>query len=431
MYKTLRVLICATTILCLSQTTFAQNLGNTPYSRYGLGEINQNQGSIRNAGMANTGISAGNSYQVNTMNPALLFYNNITVFDLGVSGQIKKLDNGEQSQLDGTANLSSVTLAVPLSKRWSSAISLRPYSSVNYDIRSNAPLASNPDATVSERYEGSGDISEISFGHGVRIASGLTVGASASYLFGNIVKESSTVITDEAIPFMESEGVYYSNRTHYSGLLFKAGANYRKELKEKLYLSAGAVYSLSADLEAERSTSYERRTLGGNILQDNLLPDSTTANVTVPSSFGVGLSLDNGSNLTVATDFTMQQWADFKGLDGESELENSFRFSVGAEYVPDIASVSNYFKRITYRSGLYYGNTPYQIDGEQIKDMGLTAGLTLPLGRATLYDMYQLNTAFGIGQRGSTDNGLIAEKYFQFSVGITINSRWFIKRRIE
>lgn len=430
MYKTFRVLICAT-ILCLSQVAIAQNLSNTPYSRYGLGEVNQNFGSIRNAGMANSGISAANSFQVNITNPAMLPYNSYTVFDVGVSGQVKKLDNGEQSQLDGGANLSTLTLAVPLSRRWSTALSLRPYSSVNYDIMASAPLTNNPEATVIEQYSGEGDISELSFGHGVRIAGGLTIGASASYLFGNITKESSAIVTDEETNLLNAEGVYYSEQTHYTGLLFKAGANYRQELSEKLFVSAGAVYSLSTDLNADRSTSYQRRALGGTVLQDSLLFSSVMGNVKVPSSLIAGISVDNGNNLTVAADLAMQQWGDFKNFDGESELNNSYRVSMGAEYVPDASSVSNYFKRITYRSGLYYGVTPYEINGVEIKDMGLTVGATFPFGVSTIYDLYQMNTAIGFGQRGSTDNGLIAEKYFQFSVGVTINSRWFIKRRLE
>lgn len=430
MYKTLRLVICAA-VLCLAQASYAQNLSNTPYSRYGLGEINQNLGNVRNAGMANTGISAGNSYQVNTINPALLYYNSITSFDIGVNGQLKKLENKDRSQVDGNANLSSLTLALPLSKRWSSAVSLRPYSSVNYSIRSTKPISSGSEATVTESYEGEGGISEVNFGHGIRITKGLTVGASVSYLFGGITRESASVINDPEIASLGSEGVFYSEKTNYSGLLFRAGTNYRQELKPKLFVSAGAVYSLNADLNAERNTTYQRRSLSGGTLQDSLMPASITGKVAVPSNFSAGLSIDNGSNLTVAADFSMHKWSDFRDIEGQQVLNDSYRVGLGAEYLPNASSVSNYLKRVTYRSGLYYGVTPYKINGEQIKDMGLTVGATFPFGVSTIYDLYQLNTALGFGQRGTTDNGLISEKYFQFSIGVIINSRWFIKRRIE
>lgn len=381
--------------------------------------------------MANTGISAGNSFQVNTINPAMLTYNSFTVFDMGVTGQYKKLDNGEQSQLDGSANLSTLTLSVPVTKRWSSALSLRPFSSVNYDVRSTGKIAGNPAASTTEQYKGEGGISELSFGHGVRLVKGLTVGASASYLFGSITRESSSFITDPEVENLNAEGVYYSERTKYRGLLLRLGTNYRKELQEKLYLSAGAVYTLSTDVDAERHTSYQRRSFQGGILQDSILPASMMSSVAVPSGFSAGVSLDNGSNLTVAADYNMQKWSDFRNLNGEAELSDAYRIAIGAEYLPNASAISNYLSRVTYRSGLYYGATPYKINGEQIKDMGLTFGATFPIGLSTAYDMYQLNTAFGVGQRGTTDNGLIAEQYFQFSIGVSINSRWFIKRRIE
>lgn len=427
MYKSLRALVCAA-VLCFSYGAQAQNIGNAPYSRYGLGEYNYNTGNIRNAGMANTGISAANSFQINTANPALLYYNTLTAFEIGVNGEIKKLESGSGSQTDGTANLSNVSLSIPVSKRWTTALSLRPYSTVAYEVSTTSQL--NPTATATEAYKGEGGISELYFGHGVRITKGLTIGASASYLFGSIIKESSTSINDTEIPEARGESVVLSEKTKYNDLLFRTGANYRAKLKDKLFISAGAVYSLKADLSAERKSSFERRDFFGAV-KEAMYADSASSKVNIPSSFAAGLSLDNGSNLTVAADYYAQKWSEFRNFRGEQELADSYRASLGAEYTPDANSVGNYFERITYRAGLYYGNSPYEFNNEQIKDKGFTVGATLPFGRSTIYDLYQLNTAFGYGTRGTSDNGLVKENYFKFSVGFTVNSRWFIKRRLE
>ncbi|NDK54822.1 OmpP1/FadL family transporter [Pontibacter fetidus] len=428
MYKTLRALVCAA-VLCFSYGAQAQTIGNAPYSRYGLGEYNYNTGNIRNAGMASTGIAAGNSYQINTANPSLLYYNSLTAFEIGVGGQIKTLQNATKSQTNGTANLSTVSLSVPIAKFWTSALSLRPYSDVSYDVTTTSRL--NPQATATEAYKGEGSISELYFGHGVKITSGLTIGASASYLFGRITKESATSINDTEIPNSFTEQVVYSEKTRYNDLLFRAGANYRKKFADKLFVSAGAVYTFKTDLNAERNGGFERRSAFGQVIEDSLYAVDAKGDVNIPSSFSAGISIDNGSNLTFAADYYTQKWSGFKNFTDEQELVDSYRASVGAEYTPDANSVGNYFERITYRAGLYYGNTPYEFNNEQIKDKGITIGATLPFGRSTIYDMYQLNTAFGYGLRGTTDNGLVQEKYFQFSVGVTVNSRWFIKRRLE
>ncbi|MEJ8757581.1 hypothetical protein WG947_11260 [Pontibacter sp. H259] len=429
MYKSLRALVCAA-VLCIAFGAQAQNIGNAPYSRFGIGEYNYNTGNIRNAGMANTGVGAASSFQINTANPSLLFYNSTTSFEIGVGGEVKKLKAGSGSQVDGAANLSSVTFSVPLAKFWTTALSLRPYSNVAYDVRYTSNLTAND--TVTTRYKGEGGITELYFGHGVKITKGLTIGASGSYLFGRITEESATSIRnaeiDKGLSFQE---VAFSEKTKYSDLLFRVGANYRQKLKDKMFMSAGAVYTLKTDLSADRNTSFERRASFGNVIEDSLYTSTSESAVNIPSSFSAGVSIDNGSNLTFAADYVAQQWSGFRNFAGEQELADSYRASIGAEYTPDANSVGNYFERVTYRAGLYYGNTPYIRKGEQIKDKGVTAGFTMPFGRSTIYDMYQLNTALGYGVRGTTDNGLVQENYFKFDIGVTINSRWFIKRRLE
>ena len=430
MYKTLRILICVA-VLCLAQAVQAQKIGNSPYSRYGLGVLNTNLGSIRTAGMGGVGVSAGSSFHPNTANPALLYYNSVTIFDMGVAGQYKNIRNSAESQRDGTANLANLTLGVPISKRWSSAVGLRPYSSVDYQISSTRSMPGREQALVVNEYSGEGGLSELFFGHGFRIAEGLTVGASASYLFGTIIQESSSIVADTSVSDMSLQRVVYSERNRYNDFLFRAGANYRKKIADKSFISAGAVYTLSTDLNGKQNASYERRSLDNVVMGPPMLPDSVEGSVNVPSSLRAGLSYDNGSNLTVGAEFFTQDWSDFRTLEGKSELGNSYTVAVGAEYTPNANAIDSYFKRITYRGGLNYGQTPVVVNGEQIKDMAVTGGMTFPVGRGSFSELYQLNTAFGYGRRGTTDKGLIAEDYFQFSFGVTINSRWFVKRRIE
>jgi hypothetical protein len=431
MYKTLRLLICAS-VLCLAQGVQAQSIGNSPYSRYGLGEINTNFGNIRTAGMGDVGVSTGNSFHSNTANPALLYYNSITIFDMGIEGRYKTLKNASQSQRDGDANLSYLTLGVPIMKRWSSVVGLRPFSSVDYNIRNVSSLPNRQEAVVISEYNGEGGISELHFGHGFRVADGLTVGASASYLFGNISQESSSLVADTTISNNTLERVAYVDRTRYTGFMFRAGANYRKKVAENSYLSAGAVYSLGGDLNAKRMSSYERRTLTDVPLGDPLLADSLESSVNLPPSLRASLGYDNGSNLTIAAEFMTQDWSNYRNLKNEQLLGNSYKVGMGAEYTPNANAIDSYFKRITYRGGVRYAQAPYSINGENITDMAITTGATFPIGRGNFFEPpYQLNVMLGYGKRGTTDGGRIAEDYLQFGVGVTMNSRWFIKRRIE
>lgn len=431
MYKTLRLLFCAS-LLCLAQAVQAQSIGNSPYSRYGLGELNTNLGNLRTAAMGDVGVSTGSSFHANTANPALLYYNSITIFDLGIEGRYKTLRNANQSQRDGDANLSYLTLGVPITKRWSSVVSLSPYSSVDYNIRNTGSLPNRREAVVINEYSGEGGISELYFGHGFRITNGLTIGASASYLFGTISQESSSIVADTSISNASLERVAYVERTRYTDFTFRAGANYRKKIADKSYLSAGAVYTLGVDMNAKQKTSYERRNLGDAVIGAPMLPDSVESSVNVPPNLRASLSYDNGSNFTIGTEFMTQDWSDYRNVAGEQELGKSYKIGLGTEYTPNPNAIDSYLKRITYRGGLRYGQSPYSINGENIKDMAVTGGMTLPIGRGNYFEPpYLLNIMLGYGKRGTTDNGLIAENYFQFGAGVTINSRWFVKRRIE
>lgn len=431
MYKTLQVLI-GFAALCLAHTAQAQLIGNTPYSRYGMGEINENYGSIRGAGMAGAGISAGNSFQPNTANPALLYYNSITNFDFSGAGQFKNVKSQQASQLDGNANLYNLSLALPISKRWSTAVGLRPFSTVSYEINASSEVEGNPQASILRRYTGEGGLSEAYFAHGIRLFGGLTIGGSASYVFGNTITETSSTVQDPEQASASLVSVTQINRTTYRDFMYRAGINYRQQLKEKLHVSVGGVYSFATDLDAERDISFERRSLDGSLLAAPMNEDTVSSSIHLPANWRAGISIDNGSNLTVSADIITHEWSKYRGFDGESDnLKDGYKMAVGAEYTPNANAIDSYFKRITYRGGLYYNDTQFQLNGEDIKDMGVTTGFTFPLGRGTMYDLYLLNLSLGYGQRGTTDNGLIQENYFQFGLGFTVNSRWFLKRRIE
>ncbi|OKL40779.1 PorV/PorQ family protein [Pontibacter flavimaris] len=437
MYKTLRVLI-GLAALCLAHATQAQLIGNTPYSRYGVGEINENYGSIRGAGMAGAGISAGNSFQPNIANPALLYYNSITNFDFSGAGQFKNVKSEQASQLDGNANLYSLSLAVPISRRWSTAVGLRPFSTVNYEINSTSEVEGNPQASILRRYSGEGGLSEAYFAHGIRLFGGLTIGGSASYIFGNTISETGSTVQDPEQASASVVSVTRVDRTTYRDFIYRAGINYRQKLKDKLHLSAGGVYAFAADLDAERNISFERRSPDGSPLQGLdggalvTNEDTLSSSIHLPANWRAGISLDNGSNLTVSADIIAHEWSKYKGFDGSNDnLKDSYKMALGAEYTPNANAIDNYFKRVTYRGGLYYNDTQFRLNGEDIKDKGVTTGFTFPLGRGTMYDLYLLNVSLGYGQRGTTDSGLIQENYFQFGLGFTVNSRWFLKRRIE
>jgi hypothetical protein len=101
--------------------------------------------------------------------------------------------------------------------------------------------------------------------------------------------------------------------------------------------------------------------------------------------------------------------------------------AIGGYFVPDFASFDNYLKRITYRAGLRYDMTGIVVNEKEIDNLGITFGLGLPMGGS----FSNVNVGFEWGKRGTTAADLIEEKYFKVNIGLSLNDRWFLKRKIN
>ncbi|MFD1757224.1 hypothetical protein ACFSC6_18575 [Rufibacter sediminis] len=429
-----------------SQQLQAQQLSNSPYSRFGVGDMVNGTSSIRSAAMGGVGVASGSAALINDINPALLFYNNSVTFEAAVASELKRLSDKNTSQVDGTANLGYLALALPISRRWTTSLGLRPYSRVNFTTIASAPVTgAESTVTAYSEYSGSGGLNEVFFAHGFRIANGLTAGVSGSYLFGTIDRQESTILVDREDSTSALQKTLIHTTSRYAGLLFKGGVHYRKKVSDKASLSFGGSYTAKSNLSTDRQVAQERRYLDESLIS-GIVTDSLEGHTTVPQILQVGLAYDNNKNWTVGADFTQTKGSDFRGFSlekgaGRQELGDGYRIGIGSEITPDAGSVSSYFKRVTYRFGGYYGNTQINAiasgqtvpSAHDLKDMALTWGFSLPLGRGVRppdYTQALLNTSFTIGQLKAADTGL-KEQYLRVNVGVTFNNRWFIKRKFD
>ena len=91
----------------------------------------------------------------------------------------------------------------------------------------------------------------------------------------------------------------------------------------------------------------------------------------------------------------------------------------------------SYWKKVTYRGGVYYGNTHYSIKQTTFNDLGINFGLSLPVGVFTGSNPPKhINLALTLGQRGTTTDNLIKEKYAVLSFSFNFNSRWFERYKL-
>ncbi|WP_375436187.1 OmpP1/FadL family transporter [uncultured Hymenobacter sp.] len=430
------------TLLSLGVATRSQGqrLGNSPYSRLGLGDTYFNAGGVRQTGMGGTGLAAPNGVQVNDLNPALLYYMNRTTWEVAVNSQYKTVRNNIQSQKTGSATLGYFALAVPLSTRWGAAIGLKPFSSVDYEsIQTNTLANQTP---VQYRYLGQGDLSEAYFGQGLRLAKGLSVGLTASYIFGSIDLSTGSQVQVNSAADTRSVSI---DHIHYSDFKFRSGIHYRGKFNDKLNYNLGGVYAFQTNLNGERLRTQETQNADGSQVsgtQADTLAEGTGYAV-VPALAQFGISIDNNKNWSINADIAQQQWSKFRSFDEQGgtagvPLSNTFRAALGGEYVPDPTSVDNYFKRVTYRAGISVAQMPYRPAGQTLYDRAVSWGFSLPVSASPL-EATTVSLGFTYGQRGNTTVNQVSggqernikEDYIRAQLGISLNNRWFIKRRIE
>ncbi|KAA9339973.1 hypothetical protein [Adhaeribacter soli] len=401
----------------------AQSSGNSPYSRLGIGEVSTNNGNIRNFSMGGTGVSSPNSAQVNELNPALLYYNNNVIFEMSVASQLKTLKEENRSQRDGNTTLNTISLSLPVHKRWTAAVGLKPFSTVQYETNTSQPVTGDPNTQALVRYSGDGGLTEVYFGNGVKVAKDLTVGVAASYIFGTINNNFTSAIQNQS-----GQQLQVSQQTTYNDFAFKSGLAYRRKFGEKYSIGIGGVYNFPISLTAERRTQLERMSFTS--VTSSFQADSTSGKAQIPGGFQAGISIDNGTNWSVALDVASQAWGEFKSFEGRNELKNALRVGLGGEYVPEPAS-PRYFRRVAYRAGLSFGQTPYQLAGKQVNEAAVTWGFTLPVGRALITESNFLNLGFAYGKRGTTDDNLVQENFIRVQAGFTLNNKWFIQRKLD
>ena len=403
----------------------AQTIQNSPLSYIGMGELYTPEAAT-NSMMGGIGVSNSNGIYTNVLNPALLARNHYTVFEVGIHGESKALQNYRQKQQVYGGNYQSLNLTLPANLRWTMAFSIRPHSAVEYTTRSYRRLNVLGLDSLIYGYEGRGGITKLSFSNGVRIGKEFYIGLESSFLFGTVNRNVSTQNM--------SDGQYYKiqleNLNRYSDFTFKGGVAYRKDLKNDLFLNLGATMDLSSSVSATQLRRFAILDLSGiNVINSDTLEKTTTIRQNLPVTQAYGLSIEKVAKWMVGIDYSQTDWTAVDNNLGRSgKLPKSSKISIGGEYTPDFTSVSNYIKRMTYRIGYSYTTTPYDYsaNGKYAVDQNLSAGVSVPLR-----NLSYVNIAYQVGRRGLlADNGL-EEQYHRITIGLTLSDLWFVKQRIN
>lgn len=415
--QTLLVLL----LTILSGVAVAQNNTNSPYTRYGYGQL-ADQGSGNSKAMGGIAYGLRDKYQTNFVNPAsYTAVDSLTfIFDGGISLQNVNFSNGAVKQNAKNSSFDYITMQFRANKWTAISLGLLPYSNVGYNMAKtveNAEVSSNSSVVT---YSGEGGLHQLFLGAGFKIIKNFSIGANFSYLWGDVTRTTyeSFPSNTSVMPFTKVFNVAIKSYK------LDFGAQYTHQFGKKHTATLGVVFSPGHNLGND---SYVQDQTGNSTTGASVSTRDSIVTTGLPTTFGVGATYIYDNRLTVGIDAMLQDWADITFMNQKGALSKRGKIAVGAEYLPNPTGRS-YFSHVKYRLGAYYSKPYYKIRGERAADeYGLTAGFGLPIPRTR--SVLSLSAQY-VRTQGK-QAAFLNENTLRICVGVTFNERWFHKRKVD
>ncbi|MEM9001107.1 MAG: hypothetical protein AAGB24_12655 [Bacteroidota bacterium] len=415
-----------TTFFCLAFFgIYAQNGTISPYSFFGIGE-SRDRGTVDNQMMGGLSMH-GDSIHVNLRNPAAYGKLRLTAYTAGLSHREFRLKDFTEEQSTSVTNLDYLAIGFPVAKKIGVGFGLMPYSSVGYDVVSETTNTAQD--TVLNTFSGEGGINRVYVSIGAELTKDLSVGGTANFNFGTL--ENVRIQSIDNVQF----GTIDSRESRVNGFDLNFSAMYTPTIKNKytLYTYAGLDTQVNLTSENTRRVGSFSLTTGQEIEVIDVDLDAQNLRNTelkIPTKTTLGLGFGESKKWFLGAEYSFQQLSSFENsfLGVENvRYDDAQSFAFGGYVIPQYSSFTSYLKRMVYRAGLRYDVTGLVVNDKAVNNFGITFGIGLPMGNA----FSNLNLGFELGRRGTTDASLVEESYLKLNLGLSLNDRWFIKRKIN
>lgn len=412
----------------MAGVAFAQNNTNSPYSRYGYGQL-ADQGASNSKAMGGVAYGLRDKQHTNFANPAsYTAVDSLTfIFEAGMSLQNTNFDNGTLKTNAKNTSLDYLSMHFRVGTRFGMSLGLLPYANVGYDMQNLIKNTADASKTYAINYYGEGGLHQAYVGLAYKINRKFSIGANISYLWGAV--EHAMMLTfpynDEAFGFMTREHVGINS------VKFDFGAQYSYQFGKKHFATFGAVFSPGYNLT---NTTYFQEIIGSTTAitggsSSGLTVKETDLNVKsgIPMTFGAGVAYIYDGRLTVGLDLTYQAWSKVSFMGNEDAFVDRTKVAVGAEYLPDPIGRS-FLQRTKYRIGAYYNAPYYKMDDVRAsKEWGVSAGFSIPILRSRSY--FNISGQYARVKGQTAD--FIHEHQLRVNIGVTFTERWFYKTRVN
>ncbi|HMK39884.1 MAG TPA: hypothetical protein VK569_11115, partial [Bacteroidota bacterium] len=399
--------------------------GGSTYSLLGLGDLSYAPGT-RAEGMGYAGLALFSPRYIDPLSPAS--WSRIEKVRIEGSALYEgfRSTDGITSRYLARMDFHGILLGIPASRSSGIVVvaGFTPYSSVNYDTYTSATIPSQNVDPVTGQHDslgyqihqsGTGGLTKGQLGMSWAPSPQLSFGASFNYVFGTIDHISTQVPLTTG-----TSGGTFTDRMTLSGVSFTAGMMLTtlEGIGTGLRpFSLGFVVTTHSHLNSVTETMYDYAPPPNTTVTLHDTSGKTYGRVAVPFSYGVGVGFQMNERWVLAADFSAQPWgnSNFNGTTPYG-IGNSYRLGMGAEREGSNELNAKAFDRWSYRFGLTYAGTYYQINGQQVNEWGITGGLAFPITGES-----RLNVAAMYGGRGTLAGDLVKDKIFRLTVSLHIS----------
>ncbi|MDR1183077.1 MAG: hypothetical protein LBL13_13990 [Bacteroidales bacterium] len=421
--RNIYIIICII-FSCLFGKIIAQNHLNSPYSRFGMGDL-KDRTSAGVTAMGGTGYTFQSPTTINFINPASYVGFDTLSFLLDASFSWKNHTLvASTTQRGNTMQFDYISCGFSIARWWKTAIGFQPYSIMNYSIVEEIEENKIDTLTQTRTYQGNGGINEVYWGNAFQVLKNFSLGINASFLFGTYSKYRTVEWGNEH--FFNTK---IDNSTKIKGAVITVGAQYFIPIKEKGDLGLGMVYTLPVPIRATETqiiSTYWGKDYNITTLDTLYSKEPTKYSLKMPTSIGGGISWSKKNKYYVGIDFTWKNWSNYAIDKVKDSLSNVYRISIGGSYTSNHLS-NKLFPRMTFSLGANFEQTHLFLEGEHINRFGINFGVLFPLKKS--------KTGFGIvleyGQLGTTEKELIKENYFTATINIRIHEKWYQRKKLD
>ena len=462
-------------------TSFSQLNTLSPYSRFGIGEL-EGGNSVFSNNLGGATVSISPFVSVNYDNPASYSYLISPIFQTSLSHNYTLTESAENSGNTSQSAFKEIVVGSPLGAKWGGSLGVTPYSAVGYNFSERSDfLADGTQSTYF--YQGSGGFTKAFIGASRKstkynyqkadrgpeigldsikyMASSLSLGINANVIFGSAEYERNI--------FFDNFNDYYhrleSSTTSIGALRPTFGFLYKKDLGTKfeikgekidkvkqITLQIGGTYDANAfpnNISSRNThqilTAYTNINTLASIPADTVLFDQDlNGELSIPSrlTLGAGLVIHNSKDnlIELSGQFSTQDWSNFSNsLSAENpELYGSSNtYSFGLQFTPkplDVLQKGKFLKKTLYQVGYTYRENYVNLSGQNLIEQRVGLGCSIPFLKSKSLSRLNLGMDFGI--RGNTENGLIKESSFNAYIGFSLMpnlriDRWFKQSKYQ